>query len=256
MSTTTTNYQFHKPELTDPADITKLNPNWDNIDSELKNRLPLTGGTMTGTLYANAGIISGNTIRSSSPATNNLGNANIPWNVLYGKTVSFRGDGSGQAYGDANIVSLGTTDDKGELRFTLGNNIPIGNAGNACGRIRMYGEGSGYTNLLPGNNGSDNVIITLPDESGTLALNSDVTNLTLASGTWSDNTYTISHSLVHSGSIVEIAPASTITATQLKALQKANIVDGGITDGTIVLKALGTTPTINIPVVIIVRRDT
>lgn len=38
MSTTTTNYKMFKPELSDPADITKMNPNWDTIDAEL-NRL-------------------------------------------------------------------------------------------------------------------------------------------------------------------------------------------------------------------------
>lgn len=38
MSTTTLNYKMFKPELSDPADITKMNPNWDTIDAEL-NRL-------------------------------------------------------------------------------------------------------------------------------------------------------------------------------------------------------------------------
>jgi hypothetical protein len=42
MSTTTTNYKMFKPELSDPADITKMNPNWDTIDAEL-NRLNLLG---------------------------------------------------------------------------------------------------------------------------------------------------------------------------------------------------------------------
>ena len=35
MSTQTTNYKFFKPDLTDPADITKLNENWDKIDAAL-----------------------------------------------------------------------------------------------------------------------------------------------------------------------------------------------------------------------------
>lgn len=35
----TTNYKFKKPELTDsPPDITVMNPNWDAIDTELKER--------------------------------------------------------------------------------------------------------------------------------------------------------------------------------------------------------------------------
>lgn len=35
MSTTTANYKLIKPALTDPADITALNQNWDTIDSKL-----------------------------------------------------------------------------------------------------------------------------------------------------------------------------------------------------------------------------
>lgn len=35
MSTTTTNFGLVKPELTDPADITQTNENWDKIDAEL-----------------------------------------------------------------------------------------------------------------------------------------------------------------------------------------------------------------------------
>lgn len=36
MSTTTTNYNLVKPELTDAADITAMNLNWDTIDTKLK----------------------------------------------------------------------------------------------------------------------------------------------------------------------------------------------------------------------------
>lgn len=38
MSTTTTNYEFIKPERTDPADITTTNENWDKIDTALIER--------------------------------------------------------------------------------------------------------------------------------------------------------------------------------------------------------------------------
>lgn len=41
MSTTTTNYSLVKPALTDPADITVTNANWDKIDTELKSRATL-----------------------------------------------------------------------------------------------------------------------------------------------------------------------------------------------------------------------
>lgn len=36
MSLLTTNYNLVKPELTDPADITATNGNWDKVDGELK----------------------------------------------------------------------------------------------------------------------------------------------------------------------------------------------------------------------------
>ena len=41
MSTTTNNYGLVKPQLTDSADITAMNGNWDKIDTELKKRATL-----------------------------------------------------------------------------------------------------------------------------------------------------------------------------------------------------------------------
>lgn len=51
MSKTTTNYKLIKPELTDVADITAMNKNWDIIDSELatKGNGKIVTGTYTGT---------------------------------------------------------------------------------------------------------------------------------------------------------------------------------------------------------------
>lgn len=54
MSTTTANLALVKPELTDPADITATNVNWDTIDAELNkienNKVSKTGDSMTGAL--------------------------------------------------------------------------------------------------------------------------------------------------------------------------------------------------------------
>lgn len=77
MSTTTSNLGLIKPELTDAADITAMNNNWDLIDSKLKEHddaletageneyLPLSGGKITGNLEiekANSpGIVLGTT---------------------------------------------------------------------------------------------------------------------------------------------------------------------------------------------------
>lgn len=47
MSTQTTNFNLVKPELTDVADITAMNPNWDTIDTEL-NKISGKQPTITG----------------------------------------------------------------------------------------------------------------------------------------------------------------------------------------------------------------
>lgn len=78
-------------------------------------------------------------------------------------------------------------------------------------------------------------------------------NITLYAETWRDGTYTITNELITSTSNQEIIPAIGITADQLKALQKAMIVDGGQSAGSLTLKAMGNVPPIDIPVRIIYR---
>lgn len=80
-------------------------------------------------------------------------------------------------------------------------------------------------------------------------------SLTLSSSGWNSGTYTISDSLITATSNQEIIPALDITADQLKALQKAMLIDGGQTTGSLTLKALGTVPTIDVPIRIILRGD-
>ena len=47
MSKLTSNYNFIKPELTDPANITVMNENWDKIDEELKKQADATPDVST-----------------------------------------------------------------------------------------------------------------------------------------------------------------------------------------------------------------
>ena len=57
MSTTTTNYGLIKPALTDAADITAMNPNWDKIDNELKavrQAVSITSGNLNN--YVDVGM--------------------------------------------------------------------------------------------------------------------------------------------------------------------------------------------------------
>lgn len=64
MSTKTTNYEFVKPELTDTADVTATNTNWDKVDETLKG---LDGALATEkTTLADADTLSVNDSTSSN----------------------------------------------------------------------------------------------------------------------------------------------------------------------------------------------
>lgn len=78
-------------------------------------------------------------------------------------------------------------------------------------------------------------------------------NITLYAETWRDGTYTITNELITSTSNQEIIPAVGITKDQYNALSTAMIVDGGQSAGSLTLKALGTVPTIDIPINVIFR---
>lgn len=79
---------------------------------------------------------------------------------------------------------------------------------------------------------------------------------TLSHGSWSGETYTVSNSLITSETqIVEMGVPETITKEQLAALQAANIISTAQAAGSITLKAMGTVPTIDIPVFFIARGD-
>lgn len=82
---------------------------------------------------------------------------------------------------------------------------------------------------------------------------STVKSFTLSASSWSSGAYTISDSLITASSNQEILPATTITAAQYNALSKAQIIDAGQSAGKLTLKALGTVPTIDIPIRIIFR---
>lgn len=85
------------------------------------------------------------------------------------------------------------------------------------------------------------------------ALNSTTKSFTLSASSWISGRYTISDALITATSNQEVLPASNITVDQMKALQKANIIDSGQSAGSLTLKALGTVPSIDIPIRIIFR---
>lgn len=84
---------------------------------------------------------------------------------------------------------------------------------------------------------------------------STIVSTTLYAATWNNGTYTITNDLITSTSNQEIIPAVGITAEQYKAMGAAMIVDGGQSTGSMTLKALGTVPTVDIPIRIIYRGE-
>lgn len=87
MSTTTTNYSLVKPELTDAADITAMNSNWDIIDTQLQkalsgtfdNAIPIeNGGTgATSRPKALTNLAALENLNNNSPASMSLIYANM-----------------------------------------------------------------------------------------------------------------------------------------------------------------------------------
>jgi hypothetical protein len=87
----------------------------------------------------------------------------------------------------------------------------------------------------------------------TNSIPSTTVNMTLYAETWNNGSYTITNDLITSTSNQEIVTAVGITADQYNALSAAIIVDGGQSAGSLTLKALGTVPTIDVPIRIIFR---
>ena len=86
---------------------------------------------------------------------------------------------------------------------------------------------------------------------------STTTEVTLSAASWSGNsapyTYTLTVNGVTDTSTQEIVFATSINLEQLTAGQNANIQDGGQSANTIVLKAWGEKPTVDLPIRVIMR---
>ena len=77
MATTTSNYNLIKPALTDVADITAFNSNWDTIDTNLK-KASESGGTPTVTATSTNGVAYTATVSNITELTNGLTITIIP----------------------------------------------------------------------------------------------------------------------------------------------------------------------------------
>lgn len=77
----------------------------------------------------------------------------------------------------------------------------------------------------------------------------------LSASFWSNNSYKLFNQVITATSIVELYPNPNITSDQLEALQGAMIIDIAQASGYITLKAMGDVPTVDIPIIIVVRGD-
>lgn len=98
---------------------------------------------------------------------------------------------------------------------------------------------------------TSNCVAELQDRIGSTAVEATIE----ASG-WTDGAYTFSDDAIkRAEQVVELVPAPTITMEQLEQLQLANIVGVSQDVGSVTFKAFGTVPTIDVPVVFVVRGD-
>ena len=216
MSTTTTNYGLVKPELTDAADITAMNANWDKIDSELKNSSEsdvfiATYETTTSAeieaayqagkaVYVKKGLILGE-LRKRNSATSHF------FHIL-----------SNDTYQDIYCIS-------GEWSNNSYNYTPASHAST---------HASG---------GSDPIT---PESIGA-ANKPTISTSTMLASRWSNGTYSFENSYPVANYDIEIALDSTATINQAEAFNGAQIV-GSATNN--IAKAYGIVPTIDIPIIV------
>ena len=111
--------------------------------------------------------------------------------------------------------------------------------------VKKYLDKPGLEHLIS----SFNTKLELKADSSVIdQLNGTIKNFTLIAANWSSRQYTVSDDLISIGSIQFLNPGTDITIDQLSAFKVAEIIDAGQKDGSLTLKALGTVPTIDIPV--------
>lgn len=77
--------------------------------------------------------------------------------------------------------------------------------------------------------------------------------LTLSSSNWANNLYTIESEFIMEDNYIHLSAAKNITNEQYDALALAKIICTEQADGQIILKALGATPSIDVPITIIIE---
>ena len=170
-------------------------------------------------------------------------------------TAASKGGYTGtQTQFNSDLAQIGNKADK-TVPAAAGNLAALDAAGNLADSGKKVGDFQSKvtaSGLLKGNgDGGVTAAAAGADYSGPKAT---VTATLLASG-WTGSeapfVYTLAIAGVTATSYQELLPAVNITAEQLKALQAANITDGGQAAGSMTLKAYGKVPTVDIPIRVI-----
>ena len=170
-------------------------------------------GTVTATSFIGnlTGNVTGNVSGSSGNCTGNATSASQIYSTLTNPTTAttyYIPFHSGASSANKSLLNNngilyhtqeGTTSDVGRAELGLGNNIASGTAGNKTGKIYLYGTSSGYTYIVPGNNTTSHISLTLPASGGTLARTAD--NVASASKWQTARTITLTGSVTGSVSI-------------------------------------------------------
>ena len=237
-----------------------INPNPDNLDDETKTildqfyeyGLPQDQGTaknfaIYATKLVNAGII-----------TTPYKDFSSPYNSDSTRTIT------------SHKQQDGTPEGQSVVRYRLHNNtkgidifyeIDVNNLQSSFGYIEKAIKATNDNKIsqyeLTASPTTDSQIATklyVDDK-----VKSTIISATLTATDWqgasAPYTYTLSVSGVTATSNQEFLPALEITDAQLTALQSANIQDGGQAANSVILKAFGDKPTIDVPIRLILRGD-
>lgn len=160
-----------------PTWITATNSNTASTVVKRDSSGNFSAGTITANLTGTASKVN---ITSTNPSSGTT--YMIPFMSSTGSQSLLGNDGIGYWTIEGTTSALGA----GELK--LGNNKASGTAGNKRGMIYMYGQSSGYTEIIPSNNTTSNVQVYLPSSGGTIALTSS--NITGSSASCTGNAAT------------------------------------------------------------------
>ena len=169
----------------------------------------------------------------------------VPYKPTFSRTLSLTGDVTGSAtfngVSDASITAIVADDSHNHVIENVDNLQTVLDS-----KIGIYAGTEAPTN-------TKQLWVDTDDESAAVGQKVTVLSVTIPAVAWISGVCTFSNSNITLDSIITISPASTTTLAQYDAIAGAKIIENSISAGQVVLKALGTAPTIDCPVVIVIE---